>query len=69
MSYAPCPKFQVSVHYTVANDSTSGGQSSHPGVMNVGMGDGSVRGITGSINGTTWSYICDPQDGNVAGDF
>jgi prepilin-type N-terminal cleavage/methylation domain-containing protein/prepilin-type processing-associated H-X9-DG protein len=67
--YAPCPKFQVGVHYTVANDSTSGGQSPHPGVMNVGMGDGSVRAITGSINGTTWSYICDPQDGNVAGDF
>ncbi|WP_254511010.1 DUF1559 domain-containing protein [Anatilimnocola floriformis] len=68
--YAPCPKFQVAVIYTVANDSTSGGQSSHPGVMNIGMGDGSVRGINGSIAATTWAYLCDPQDGNpIPGDF
>ena len=67
--YAPCPKFQVAVHYSVANDSTSGGQSSHPGVMNIGMGDGSVRGVNGSIAATVWSYVCDPQDGNVVSDF
>jgi len=26
--------------------------------------DGSVRGVSGSVSGTTWSYVCQPSDGN-----
>jgi prepilin-type N-terminal cleavage/methylation domain-containing protein len=37
------------------------------GVINVGMGDGSVRGVSASITATTWQQVCDPQDGQVLG--
>ncbi len=33
--------------------------------MNVMLMDASVRGITGTINQTQWSYMCTPDDGNV----
>jgi hypothetical protein len=36
--------------------------------MNVGLGDGSVRFISGSMNQTTWERLCDPRDGVFAGD-
>jgi type II secretory pathway pseudopilin PulG len=37
------------------------------GAINVGLGDGSVRGVSSGINATTWLRACDPQDGQVAG--
>ena len=61
--YAPCPMFQVMVKYQQANNSTSGGNSSHIGIMNVGMGDGSVRPMRGTMQAATWAALCDPRDG------
>ncbi len=39
-------------------------QSGHTGVMNTGLGDGSVRQCTASISPTTWYLACTPNDGN-----
>jgi prepilin-type N-terminal cleavage/methylation domain-containing protein/prepilin-type processing-associated H-X9-DG protein len=41
--------------------------SSHAGVINLAMADGSVRTTSGSISGSTWMYACEPQDGFVLG--
>jgi len=27
--------------------------------------DGSVKSVSGNVNGTTWNYVCTPDDGNV----
>ena len=35
--------------------------------MNVGLGDGSTRFVSGSISAATWAHACDPQDGNPLG--
>lgn len=67
--FAPCPMFQEGPVYTLANDSTAGGQTPHPGAMNVGLGDGSVRSIAGSIDATLWARLCDPRDGAAIGSF
>jgi prepilin-type processing-associated H-X9-DG protein len=62
-----CPKFQLAPEYKSANDATGGGQSSHPGVMNVGMGDGSVRAVDGSVDAGIWASACNPGDGEALG--
>jgi len=33
--------------------------------MQILMGDGSVRGVSAGMSTTTWSYACNPKDGNV----
>jgi prepilin-type N-terminal cleavage/methylation domain-containing protein len=38
--------------------------SPHSGVMIIGLGDGSVRGVSSSINQLTWQYAIIPDDGN-----
>jgi prepilin-type N-terminal cleavage/methylation domain-containing protein/prepilin-type processing-associated H-X9-DG protein len=40
-------------------------QSPHSGAMVVGMADGSVRFVTGSISTHTWEIACYPKDGQV----
>jgi prepilin-type N-terminal cleavage/methylation domain-containing protein len=42
-------------------------QGGHTGSMIVGMGDGSVRGVAGTITLQTWLNACQPNDGNVLG--
>jgi hypothetical protein len=42
-------------------------QGGHSGSMQVGLGDGSVRGVSASISVTTWANACNPGDGNVLG--
>jgi prepilin-type N-terminal cleavage/methylation domain-containing protein len=42
-------------------------QTPHTGVMNVGLGDGSVRSLSGSISGNTWWSACTPAGGEVLG--
>ncbi len=42
-------------------------QSAHAGTMNVGMGDGSVRGVSAAVSATTWLYAQLPADGMVLG--
>jgi hypothetical protein len=37
---------------------------SHPGVVNMVLGDGSVRAFSYSINSTTWLNLCTISDGN-----
>lgn len=45
-------------------------QAIHPGVMLAGMGDGSVRGVSSSVSGTTWWSAVTPAGGEVlAGDW
>jgi prepilin-type N-terminal cleavage/methylation domain-containing protein len=41
--------------------------SAHTGAMQVGIGDGSVRGVAPSISATTWVNACTPKDGNPLG--
>jgi hypothetical protein len=42
-------------------------QSSHPGGMNVTLGDASVRFVSGNVTITTWNQACDPRDGAPLG--
>ena len=41
--------------------------TAHSGVMNVAMGDGSVRNVSASVSGVTWWNAVRPADGNVLG--
>lgn len=43
--------------------------SPHTGTMNIGLGDGSVRGISNTIAQSIWQNLILPNDGNVLGDF
>jgi prepilin-type N-terminal cleavage/methylation domain-containing protein len=36
-------------------------QGAHTGVMNIGLGDGSVRGVSSDVSAGTWSYYCNPS--------
>ena len=40
-------------------------RSYHPGGVNVGFADGSVRFVKGSINGATWRALGTVQGGEV----
>ena len=42
-------------------------QAVHPGVILVGLGDGSVRTISASVSGTTWWALVTPSQGEIAG--
>jgi prepilin-type N-terminal cleavage/methylation domain-containing protein len=42
-------------------------QGAHSGVMVVGLGDGSVRGVNGGLSLATWVAACTPNDGGVLG--
>jgi prepilin-type N-terminal cleavage/methylation domain-containing protein len=55
---------QVNINYQINCDPTRP-SSPHPGVINVALGDGSVRGISGGINPLTWLLLNAPQDGQV----
>ncbi|MCD4726036.1 MAG: DUF1559 domain-containing protein [Pirellulales bacterium] len=41
-------------------------QSGHAGMVNVCLGDGSVRFVNTSINAELWADLCDPRDGKIA---
>ncbi len=43
--------------------------SAHPGVMNVAVGDGSIRSINKDIAANTWWRLVQVADGEVIGDF
>jgi len=59
----PCPMFQVAP--TLALCDTGRGQSAHPGGMNLTLGDGSCKFVSGNLSQTTWNQACDPRDGNT----
>jgi prepilin-type N-terminal cleavage/methylation domain-containing protein len=60
--YPACKLFQVNPHWTRGCDSTLA-QGAHPGGILVGIGDGSVRFLRGSVSSTVWASVCDPRDG------
>ncbi len=62
-TYPLAPMFQVQPNYT-SNCIFTQPSSPHTGGIMAGIGDGSVRFISQGINPTTWSYACDPRDGN-----
>ena len=64
-----CPVPQITPVYTSAGDSSSGGSSLHPGTMNIGLGDGSVRGVAGTVEAAVWQNLTNPIDGNVVGEY
>jgi prepilin-type N-terminal cleavage/methylation domain-containing protein/prepilin-type processing-associated H-X9-DG protein len=64
--YAPCRLFQVQPDF-MNNCDTAVAQSPHTGVMNVCMGDGSVRTLSGQMSRETWAAACDPRDGALLG--
>lgn len=64
--YPPCLKFQVQPNWMTQCDSARP-QSGHSRGINVCMGDGSVRHVSGDVSDATWGYVCDPRDGNIGG--
>jgi len=61
--YSACGMFQVRPLAFSTCDPWRA-SSPHTAGMNVGMGDGSVRHITATVNPSTWANACDPRDGN-----
>jgi prepilin-type N-terminal cleavage/methylation domain-containing protein len=43
-------------------------QTPHPSAMQVGLGDGSVRGLSASLTLLTFQLACNPNDGQTLGD-
>jgi prepilin-type N-terminal cleavage/methylation domain-containing protein len=39
-------------------------QGGHTGTMQVGLGDGSCRGVSAGVSASTWYLACTPNDGN-----
>jgi prepilin-type processing-associated H-X9-DG protein len=62
--YRPCWMFQDTPHPTNTCDNGRA-QTPHAGVMNVTLADGSVRGISPAMDWLTWTYACDPRDGQT----
>jgi prepilin-type N-terminal cleavage/methylation domain-containing protein len=62
----PASKFQVQPPYGTADPSRA---STPHQTMNVLMGDGSVRSLSGSIDPNTWWALCTPAQGDIPGDF
>ncbi len=67
-NYPPAPKFQVRPNY-INNCNYEVPQGIHPGGIMVGLGDGSVRFLAGTMADLTWQRIVDPRDGNPLGEI
>jgi hypothetical protein len=52
---------------TIANCNSVDLQAMSPGTVQVSIGDGSVRGVSTNISGTTWARAIYPNDGLVLG--
>jgi prepilin-type N-terminal cleavage/methylation domain-containing protein len=55
--------FQLSPDLTACTTSTI--QTPHPTSMQIGLADGSVRGVTANISTAIWEDVCYPHDGKV----
>jgi prepilin-type processing-associated H-X9-DG protein len=64
LGYPPSPMFQVQPRFNTTCDPTRP-QSQHPGGLNVTLGDGSVRFVSGTITAETWALVNDPSDGRT----
>jgi prepilin-type N-terminal cleavage/methylation domain-containing protein/prepilin-type processing-associated H-X9-DG protein len=60
--YFPAPLFQVRPNWRTQCDPARA-QTAHTGGMNVAMGDGSVRVVSGSVSANTWAMVNNPIDG------
>jgi hypothetical protein len=60
--------FQTAPNWRSGCDS-SRAQTPHSGIMNVTLGDASVRGVDDSIAPATWANVCHPADGLTVGDW
>jgi len=67
-NYPPAKMFQVAPHFINTCDPERP-QAAHPGGMNVCLGDGSVRFVSGTMDETTWARLCDPRDREVVEEF
>jgi prepilin-type N-terminal cleavage/methylation domain-containing protein len=68
-NYEACLPFQLTPDWFLTCDAWRA-QSPHSGGMNVGVGDGSVRFVSGTIDQTLWAKLCDPRDGNsISGEW
>jgi prepilin-type N-terminal cleavage/methylation domain-containing protein/prepilin-type processing-associated H-X9-DG protein len=63
----PGSKFQVLPVPILTQCDFTRAQSGHPGLMNVGLADGSVRNLSEAISPQTWWYACTPAGGDVNG--
>jgi prepilin-type N-terminal cleavage/methylation domain-containing protein len=63
-NYPASPRFQVNPNF-LNNCNPMTPQAGHPGGILVGLGDGSVRFLTGSLSDVTWQHAVDPRDGNA----
>lgn len=64
--YEPCPTFQV-LPKQYFNCEPWRPQSCHPGGIQVGLGDGSVRFVRAGLSNRIWEALCDPRDGKSNG--
>ncbi|MDB5336317.1 MAG: hypothetical protein JWN70_1936 [Planctomycetaceae bacterium] len=67
-TYSPCLTFQVQPNWVSTCESRRA-QSPHEQGMNICLGDGSVRFVSGNIDSTVWANVCDPRDGAVVGEW
>ncbi|WP_425615367.1 DUF1559 domain-containing protein [Anatilimnocola sp. NA78] len=65
-TYPASPKFQITPHY-FNNCNSQTPQGIHPTIIMVACGDGSVRGLSGSMTDLTWQRAVDPRDGETLG--
>jgi len=64
----PASKFQSIPQTTWSTQCNPGlAQQIHTGTMLVGLGDGSVRGVSNGIDPNTWWMACTPSGGEVLG--
>jgi prepilin-type N-terminal cleavage/methylation domain-containing protein len=61
-NFEKCLPFQVAPNLSFQCDPFRA-QSPHPQIMNVAMGDASVRTVSGTMDTDLWAAICDPRDG------
>jgi len=68
-SYGPWGLYTPQVSANPANSSQAHPYypSTRHAALQVLLMDGSVRGVSGGVSGTTWSYACQPADGQVLG--
>jgi len=73
-AYGPWGLYTPQIQPTTNTQQSPPGLGAHPYYPNTGhpvmmalLMDGSVRGIGSQITGTTWTYACSPDDGQVLG--
>ncbi|HEY1188492.1 MAG TPA: DUF1559 domain-containing protein [Gemmata sp.] len=65
-NYTAALKFQVQPHY-LNNCDINRAHGIHTGGIMLGLGDGSVRFLSGSVSDATWAQAVDPRDGTPLG--